>query len=99
MALRFKTMKIEHFIVGVVVVVFGVGVIYRLRLRKAGLQVTSWIRNPFHNADVGGVANSKHLIGWAFDIVPVNDIVKQRLRNAGFKKILNETSHFHVEIV
>ncbi len=33
------------------------------------LSVTSWLRSRKHNAQVGGVSNSQHLIGAAVDIV------------------------------
>lgn len=92
-------MTFEKFAIMLVMLVFAVGLFYRLRLNRAGIKVTSWFRNPFRNEAVGGVANSKHLIGWAFDVVPVHDLVRQKLKNIGFAKILDERTHFHVEIV
>ena len=80
-------------------IVIGIGVFFRWRLINENLTVSSWWRSEEKNAAVGGVAKSKHLIGWAFDIVPVNDIVRAKLRRVGFAKILNEGDHFHVEII
>jgi len=77
----------------------AVGAFFRWRLINENLSVASWWRSEEKNVAVGGVAKSKHLIGWAFDIVPVNDIVRAKLRRIGFAKILNEGDHFHVEII
>jgi zinc D-Ala-D-Ala carboxypeptidase len=33
------------------------------------IHVTSWLRPPDVNKDVGGVRNSQHLLGWAADIL------------------------------
>lgn len=63
------------------------------------MRVTSWWRSEYHNKAVGGVPSSRHLLGLAFDVTPVNDIVGARLRKMGFRKVLNEGDHFHVEIV
>lgn len=81
-------------------IIFIIGLIYRFRLELQGgfLKVTSWWRSPWSNDEVGGVKYSKHLIGWAFDIVPVNDITGAKLNRMGFSKIINEGDHFHVEI-
>lgn len=34
------------------------------------LAVTSWYRDPAHNAEIGGVSQSQHLLGAAADVVP-----------------------------
>lgn len=93
-------MKWQNLVIAIVLVIASVAVLYRVRLKLQGFTVTSWLRTPWHNDEVGGVANSKHLIGWAFDIVPGgSDTVKQKLKNLGFSKILDEGNHIHVEIL
>jgi uncharacterized protein YcbK (DUF882 family) len=78
--------------------VAAVGLYFRWRLKSENLTVTSWWRSVQHNAEVGGVSRSKHLFGWGFDVVPVNDISRAKLKRIGFAKIINEGDHFHVEI-
>lgn len=83
----------------VVATVVVVAVFYRLRLALAGLRVTSWFRHPWKNERVGGVALSRHQFGLAFDVTPVNSAVGEKLRAMGFKLVLNETDHYHVEVI
>lgn len=93
-------MNFKMALIAVIAVVMTVAIFFRWRLSlDKTLTVTSWWRSDEKNAAVGGVAKSKHLIGWAFDIVPVNDLTIQRLKNIGFAKILNEGDHVHVEII
>ena len=79
--------------------VAGVAVIYRLRIYLAGLKVTSWFRSPAYNRRVGGVPTSLHLIGWSFDVVPSNPVNATKLRDMGFRRVLNEGDHLHAQIV
>lgn len=72
---------------------------YRMQLAAAGLRVTSWFRHPWKNEKVGGVANSRHQLGLAFDVVPVTPGTLEKLRQIGFRKIINEGDHYHVEVV
>ena len=37
---------------------------------RVPLAVTSWYRDPAHNTEVGGVAQSQHLFGAAADVLP-----------------------------
>lgn len=86
------------------IVILAVAVFYRFILIASipGITVTSWFRNPFKNQDVGGMQNSLHLIGWAFDIVPADTITQANVIAglAGFpNKIVPEGDHLHVQIV
>lgn len=94
-------MVVTIFKVVLVAVLFlvGVAVYYRVLLWMADLTVTSWFRTPSHNARVGGVKNSLHLLGWSFDVVPVNSATMGKLRAIGFRKILSESDHIHAQIV
>lgn len=69
------------------------------RLESKGLTVTSWFRTPFKNELVGGVPNSKHQYFMAIDAVPANERTMQIMRDAGFKKVINEGDHIHGEII
>lgn len=77
----------------------GVAVYYRLLLWLADLKVTSWFRSPSHNKRVGGVKNSLHLLGWSFDVVPVNSATMDKLKSIGFRKIISESDHIHAQII
>ena len=66
-------------------------------------RITSWFRSPFHNADVGGLSGSLHIIGWAVDIVPDPDQgtatmveVATAASTVGFPVVVNEGNHVHV---
>jgi len=65
------------------------------------VKITSGRRTPQHNALVGGVPNSDHLRGQAYDFVPQGmsmDDAASRLRASGIPttKIINERDHIHV---
>ena len=78
---------------------FAIGIYFRIRIYLAGgLRVTSWWRSPSHNKRVGGVRNSLHLFGWAFDVVPVNPVTVAKLRDIGFRKVIAESDHVHAQI-
>ena len=76
-----------------------VGLMYRWILYSHGLTVTSWWRTPQHNERIGGLANSLHLIGWAFDVVPDNAKMRALLKQIGFGKIVPEGDHIHLQIL
>lgn len=91
-------MRIEDFVKLALVGWIAYVTYYRVQLWRRGLTVTSWYRTPWHNKRVGGVPNSKHLIGAAFDVVPANNETLYQLRKIGFKKIIDERTHYHVSL-
>lgn len=62
-----------------------------------GDTVTSWWRSPEKNADVGGHAESQHLVGLAFDVSSLSppDIARL-LRSVGFTTI-EAARHVHAQ--
>ena len=75
-----------------------VAIYFRIRIWAEGFKVTSWFRSPSHNEKVGGKSNSKHLIGWAFDVQPANSVTMDKLRKIGFRVVVNESSHLHAQV-
>ncbi|SRR6266508_3140794 len=59
-----------------------------------GATVTSWWRNPLHNAEVGGLKGSAHLIAWAVDLIPVSPEVLASAQEK-FPVVVNEGTHIH----
>lgn len=83
-----------------ILAVVALGLFYRLRLSSIpGTIITSWWRSPWHNTEVGGVPNSRHLLGLAFDVAPATPRVIAELEGMGFALVLNERNHVHVEII
>jgi hypothetical protein len=71
-------------------------------VRSIGATVTSGLRSPAHNAQVGGVPNSAHLTGQARDIVPPPNMTLAQLgadiqRRVPGAKVLVEKDHVHVQ--
>lgn len=64
-------------------------------------QVTSGLRTPEHNRDVGGVSGSKHLSGQAVDLVPrPGETMAQlyaRVNKIPGARAINEGDHVHVQ--
>ncbi len=63
--------------------------------------LTSGYRSPQHNALVGGVPNSAHLTGQAYDFVPKGISTKDaadRLAKSGipFDQVIDENDHVHI---
>lgn len=76
--------------------VIAIGGLLIVKALVPGSTMTSWWRSPWQNAKVGGVWNSLHQIGWAYDIVPVTDSNYRALK-AVFPTVLNEGTHLHAQ--
>jgi uncharacterized protein YcbK (DUF882 family) len=74
------------------------GALYYAVIRYQGMNVTSWWRSPWHNREVGGVANSLHMIGLAWDIAPASPENYRRLRAMGLK-VIDEGDHLHAQLM
>ncbi len=65
-----------------------------------GASVTSWIRTPSHNAEIGGVKTSPHLFGLGADVTyDYSDSQERRkdcARRAGLR-LLAERDHDHLQ--
>lgn len=64
------------------------------------LSVTSWLRSRKHNAQVGGVGDSRHLLGLAVDIVldNTNDTAEfQEFAKQVGLQVIVEGDHLHVQ--
>jgi uncharacterized protein YcbK (DUF882 family) len=81
------------------IVILSVGIFYRLILKMYGLEVTSWWRSPWKNIEVGGNWLSLHLIGWAFDVVPVNKSLHPAMAWFPFGSWYPESDHVHIQII
>lgn len=84
------------------VIVFGILIAGALIVRGfASLvpgSITSWYRTPAHNAEIGGLEGSMHLIGWAVDFVPANADVENSARQY-FPIVVNEVNHIHASLL
>lgn len=83
--------------IGIVVIVL-IGLAGRALLHYHGLSVTSWWRSPWKNYSIGGKWLSLHLIGWAYDVVPVNQSLQAVIKVWPFKFVV-ESDHVHLQIV
>ncbi len=63
----------------------------------AGQRLTSWHRDPEENERVGGVPDSQHLIGSAWDLAPGGGRLLLTLQAAGLEPI-QFAAHLHVEL-
>lgn len=81
------------------ILILFIGLYYRYRIYRANLKVSSWLRSPLKNLRVGGSIFSLHLIGWAYDIVPATKENIRRLKEIGFRKVVDEKDHIHVQIL
>lgn len=62
--------------------------------------VTSWWRSKAHNAAVGGVRTSRHLVGLAVDIVLDNADDRSALRQTALElglQVIDEGDHVHIQ--
>ena len=96
--LRRWDFMIKRIIFFCVLLILFVGLVGRAMLAYQGLSVTSWWRSPWHNAEVGGNWLSLHLIGWAYDVVPVNSLLQQVIQVWPFKYVV-ESDHIHLQIL
>ena len=74
-------------------------IVHTIVIRNKG-SVTSWIRSAKHNAAVGGVPNSLHLLGAAVDIVfddPAGESQAIAEFTAAHIHTYKETDHLHAE--
>jgi hypothetical protein len=62
--------------------------------------VTSWIRTPLHNAAVGGVPQSLHILGLAADVVfdqpPLPEAMRREAASVLDLHLIVEGDHDHV---
>lgn len=66
---------------------------------KYGATITSGVRSPEHNAEVGGVPNSQHLTGTAADVVIPPDQKQAFIDDAKAKGLqpIDEGDHVHLQ--
>lgn len=60
--------------------------------------ITSWARSISHNAEVGGVENSQHLIGTAWDIAGPDQLEYAARASQRGLIVLDEGDHVHVQL-
>lgn len=63
---------------------------------------TSYLRTIGHNAEVGGVADSQHLIGLALDLVPLSGATTSQLAAAIQRSglvAIDEGDHVHAQLI
>lgn len=89
------TRLVGFFIIGFIL---ALGLFYYIEIRRNGMIVTSWWRTPMKNREVGGVSNSLHLLGLAWDVVPVSGHNKILLERMGLR-VINETDHLHAQLL
>ncbi len=65
-------MKPQKVLIILISVILGFGLLgyYLIRWLLPDYTITSWWRTPSHNAEVGGVSNSSHLLGLGYDVSP-----------------------------
>lgn len=87
------------FAIGIGAVLFLVilGSLYYGLFILRGLTVTSWWRSPWHNKEVGGVANSLHMVGLAWDIIPASAENYSFLKSLGLT-VIDEADHLHAQL-
>lgn len=70
--------------------------------KDGGAIVTSGLRTPEHNAEVGGVPNSHHLTNTARDLIPtpgttIAQLAAEVQRRVPGAKVIQEADHVHVQ--
>lgn len=88
-------------LIGIALTIVGVACLWRFAIGRCpgGVTVTSWFRTAERNRAVGGVWNSKHLMGWAWDVQPKNEKVRTWLESLGLKVLPMSAypNHLHAE--
>jgi len=79
-------------------IILAIGAAYYGYILLRGMTVTSWWRSPSKNSEVGGVGDSLHLMGLAWDVIPVTQENYDLLRNAGLR-VIDEGDHLHAQII
>ncbi len=75
--------------------------VYRL---LGGFKITSWLRSPMHNTNIGGSPTSQHLTGLATDFVPLHctpDEARAKIKAAGIypgRTELDATTWCHYDL-
>lgn len=82
----------------ILLIITALGYTYFLLIKAEGMRITSWYRTPWKNEDVGGMSNSLHLLGWAWDVIPVTAQNEAKLKGLGLK-VVNEGDHLHAQLV
>ena len=81
-----------------IALILFLGLVGRAILYYHGVQVTSWWRSPWKNAEIGGNWLSLHLIGLAYDVVPVNPVIRGLLAQYPWKVVV-ESDHLHLQMM
>lgn len=86
--------------VGVFLLIFWLtlGAVFYIAIRNNGMTITSWWRSPWRNREVGGVANSLHMIGLAWDVIPATKENKTKLAGLGLR-VIDEGDHLHAQLI
>lgn len=85
-------------VITAVFVILLIGLAGRALIHYYGLNCTSWWRSPWKNYSIGGKWFSLHLIGWAYDVTPVNVGLQALLKVWPFKFVV-ESDHVHLQIL
>jgi len=87
------------FLVGMGAIIFlvALGVIYYFLITLQGMTVTSWWRSLWKNTAVGGVENSLHMVGLAWDVIPPSAENFLKLKAMGLT-VIDEKDHLHAQI-
>lgn len=81
-----------------VLTIISIGVFYRILIAAQGMTITSWFRTFAKNREVGGVKNSLHQVGLAWDVLPVNFASVEKLQSMGLK-VIDEKTHLHAQLI
>ncbi len=91
-----KNFNIFLLLIGVIFSLGILGYILIKMILPKSYTVTSWWRSPYKNKEVGGVSNSMHLIGLAYDVSPIPK-EKEIKKLFFFTKKIKYTNHIHLQ--